>query len=278
MKLKEELNNSKRELARMEFIKKEKKKLEEKLNQMNNMSEETMIMKTQLKGVIHTMIDVLEKIFFLQINPSPDTSIFYEIQTIITSRLFELNKSKSGIDLSEELDRLSHLQTKIQEYLKESLDKKLKIPLEKIEEEQEMNENSNIINKETNFPNVIQESSLNPINASNIKTIEEDCDEISFNNSIETLKNFMGSPKISKSSDERIFPIVKQCTINLDSNIIPNKNSDNKENDNKAFNFNNSISEKNSGISKVNDSSVKNENYKYCVAICNFKAQKVCFT
>jgi len=164
---------------------------------MNTISEETIVMKNQLKGVIKTMIDVLEKIFSLQINSSPDTSIFYEIQTVITSRLFELNKSKCGIDLSEELDRLSHLQIKIQEFLTESFDKKIAIPLEKIDEEQEINENSNIIYKESNSQNFLPEYSFDPINETNIKINEEHSAEGFLNHSIETLENLISSPQIS---------------------------------------------------------------------------------
>ena len=127
----------KRDVFNFDIIKKQKDDLENRLSILDKKNEEFHIMKDQFKAVIRTLIDVLEKIFILQINVTPDPELYYEMQVKITTRLFEINKARCGIDLFAELERLSHLQGKIQQYLKVSNDKNLDIPLEKIEEELE---------------------------------------------------------------------------------------------------------------------------------------------
>lgn len=142
-----DLAELKKKVKELEQVKAENLLLKEKLERKKAKKIEIGKLKGQLKTLIHTIINVLEKIFLVQIDPKKNNSHFYEIQLLITKRLYELNESKCGVDLLDELERLSALQTNIQDYLKKSIGESEKSDeLEQIDEEQDSHCESSVKN------------------------------------------------------------------------------------------------------------------------------------
>ena len=225
-------------------MKNQKFELEKKLATFETTNEELLIFKDLLKSSIHTMIDVLEKIFVLQINVTPNPILYSEMQAIITTRLIEINKSKFGMNLNDELERLSHLQRKIQEYLKFSENPEYTSDFVQINEANEeynlTNEvqemiKKNDLNQKLKNSTISQKSSQNLLNSSDEKS--------SFLDTITNLKSELSDLNINKpmfyqkcgkilNEDfiQRGCERYKQNKENINSNSIVNSEIKNNSN------------------------------------------------
>jgi len=155
--------------------------------------------------LIHTVINILEKIFFAQIDPKNNNLHFNEIQSLITKSLYDLNESKCGVDLLDELEKLTMLKANIQNCIKYTT-----LDLSK------RNNKRNGLDQIEEEPDSLCESSCKKIKKMTPK--KTNLNYISLG--LSTKSNYKENPVVQKSekSSEYIFP-----------NKLSNENKENIE-------------------------------------------------
>ena len=264
----------------MDEIIKEKQNLEKQLQDISNKNKRANKLETLFNELICSSIKVIEKINDHKQDCDKNSIFGNEIISILNEKLIEIENSNCGVTIkwnNSKIQKNTLLNAPLKGVKGNS---KNRVNLEKIDEEEEVSECSILSKNEESIDINKTEPLLKEVNASNIKAIEEDEDQTSFMNTIENLKFELANLN-SEPLDLNMDP--KNVNENL---VLKEINSSDKKDFNKGK-FISQANKENSSIimnnaSKVGENTKKSNaslnsksDTKLCIALCNFKAQKV---